>query len=109
LVHAYSEKALSEDNTPIDVERSITSFVAKQKELFKRAAESAGLPELSVRSVIAEGDPREVMKYKVAKREADLLVLGTRGRRGITRALLGSVTTDLINERLCDVLVIRPE
>jgi nucleotide-binding universal stress UspA family protein len=50
-----------------------------------------------------------VLKNYVTAEAADLLVMSTHGRSGLSRSLLGSVSTDLINERLCDVLVLRTE
>ena len=105
LVHAYQGDV---DQAHL-AEQRLKSFIAAEKQVFERAAVQAGLPQISVRSVAEEGDPREALKVQTERRSADLLVLGTRGRTGLKRTLLGSVTTDLINERLCDVLVIRPK
>jgi nucleotide-binding universal stress UspA family protein len=109
LVHAYAADSLSLENTPTDLVRRVKSFAAAEKELLDRAAAGAGLEEIALRTAAVEGDPREVLKMKVEKYASDLLVLATHGRTGLRRSLLGSVTTDLINERLCDILVIRPQ
>lgn len=106
LVHAYEAETLSGQET---ARQALESLIAGEKPLLERAALKAGLPEIAV-SVIAEtGDPREVLKTQIAGRSADLLVLATHGRTGLSRTFAGSVATDLINARLCDVLVIRPE
>ncbi|MFM1815083.1 MAG: universal stress protein [Pseudomonadota bacterium] len=55
-----------------------------------------------------EGDPRDVLKKEAERLAADLIVVGTHARIGMQRALLGSVSTDLINDRITDVLVVRP-
>ncbi len=39
---------------------------------------------------------------------ADLLVAGSRGRGAVGRTLLGSVSTELVHDAPCDVLVVRP-
>lgn len=39
--------------------------------------------------------------------QADLLVLGTHGRRGLTRFLLGSVASSVLARAKCPVLVVR--
>ncbi len=41
--------------------------------------------------------------------EADLLIVGTHGRRGIDRLLLGSVAEQLVRQAACPVLVARPK
>jgi universal stress protein E len=105
LVHAYQ----GDIDQAHMAEQRLKSFISDEKQVFERAALQAGLPKVAVRTMAEEGDPREALKVQADRRGADLLVLGTRGRTGLRRTLLGSVTTDLINERLCDVLVIRPK
>jgi len=105
LVHAYEGDA---DQAHM-AEQKLKAFVSGESRVFERAAVQAGLRELTVRTIAEQGDPREALKTQITSRGADLLVLGTHGRTGLARTLLGSVTTDLINARLCDVLVIRPE
>lgn len=105
LVHAYEGDA---DQAHM-AEQKLKAFVSGESRVFERAAVQAGLRELTVRTIAEQGDPREALKTQITSRGADLLVLGTHGRTGLARTLLGSVTTDLINARLCDVLVIRPQ
>ena len=38
--------------------------------------------------------------------DSDLIVLGTNQRKGFERALLGSVSADVIRDAHCDVLII---
>lgn len=42
-----------------------------------------------------------------AEQQADLVVVGTRGRRGVSRLLLGSVAEDVVRRAGCTVLVVR--
>jgi nucleotide-binding universal stress UspA family protein len=105
LVHAYE----GENDEAHTAEQKLKSFVSGESQVFERAALKAGLPRIAVRSAAEQGDPREALTTQIQARGAELLVLGTRGRTGLARTLLGSVTTDMINARLCDVLVIRPK
>jgi nucleotide-binding universal stress UspA family protein len=41
--------------------------------------------------------------------EADLILVGTHGRKGVARALLGSVAEDVLRNAPCGVLVARPK
>jgi len=51
------------------------------------------------------GDPAECIRAEAAK--ADLVVLGSHGRRGLVEALLGSVAYKLTHRAPCPVVVVR--
>ena len=58
-------------------------------------------------SVLVTGNPWEEI-VRVAKSEnADLVVMGTHGRRGMSRALLGSVAEQVLRTSTVPVLVVR--
>jgi nucleotide-binding universal stress UspA family protein len=40
--------------------------------------------------------------------EADLIVTGSRGRGRVARAVLGSVSSEIVQRAPCDVLVVHP-
>lgn len=44
----------------------------------------------------------------VRARQAQLIVMGTHGRRGVRRFLLGSVAAEILREAPCDVVVVPP-
>ena len=70
---------------------------------FAGPAESAGV---RVRSVLREGDPSREIARLAAELPADLLVLGTHGRAGFERFLLGSVTERLLRRAPCPVVAV---
>jgi nucleotide-binding universal stress UspA family protein len=59
---------------------------------------------------IAEaGDPREMI-LEVAKSERiDLIVMGSHGRTGLARLMLGSVSSHVVTHAPCSVLVVKKE
>jgi nucleotide-binding universal stress UspA family protein len=59
-------------------------------------------------TVIGEGNIWEVMSDVIEKKEIDLLVLGTRGRTGFGKALLGSVAEQTLRQSPCPVLTVGP-
>ena len=62
---------------------------------------------IPVTHVLLEGDPAaEIVRYG---RDAgiDLIVMGTHGRTGIERLLLGSVAEKVMREASCSVLVVK--
>ena len=62
-------------------------------------------PDVTVVPVVTEGHPVEVLLH--AAKGADLLVLGCRGRGGITSAVLGSVSLHCVLRAHSPVLVHR--
>ena len=64
---------------------------------------------IQVKSLLCEGDPPEVLLSMAGEKKADLIVLGTYGRRGINRLLMGSVTSQVIVNSPVDVLVVRKQ
>ena len=56
---------------------------------------------------ILEGSPAERIVHTARARRADLIVMGTRGRTGLSRFLLGSVASRVISMSPCPVLTVR--
>ncbi len=63
----------------------------------------------SVESMVCEGEPPEVIVDMAHGKNADLIALGTYGRKGFKRLLMGSVTSQVIMNSPCDVLVVTRE
>ncbi|MGN6104330.1 MAG: universal stress protein [Kofleriaceae bacterium] len=53
------------------------------------------------------GDPRSLIESTARALEVDLIVIGSHGRRGLARYLLGSVAEDVLRSAPCSVLVVR--
>ena len=58
--------------------------------------------------VIGEGKIWEVISDLIKQKEIDLVVLGTRGRTGFGKALLGSVAEQILRQSPCPVLTVGP-
>ncbi len=61
----------------------------------------------SIESLICEGEPPDVIVNIAEAKKADLIALGTYGRKGLKRLLMGSVTSQIILNSPCDVLVVK--
>ena len=71
---------------------------------------SAPLHEAKVpyRAVVAEGSPAAVIMETADTEEADLIVVGRRGRGGFAELVLGSVGHQLTHHARCPVVVVPP-
>jgi nucleotide-binding universal stress UspA family protein len=64
-------------------------------------------PRIAVHHVFLEGDPAgEMVRYAVDA-GMDLIVMGTHGRTGLERLLMGSVAEKVMREAPCSVLVVK--
>jgi nucleotide-binding universal stress UspA family protein len=77
-----------------------------------QAAMDTELARTRVRGIVAEGvikqgDPREAIGVLAASRGVQLIVVGSHGRRGIARALLGSVAESILRVSDLPVIVVR--
>jgi len=59
-----------------------------------------------VETKLLEGDAEDALVRESA--DAELLVVGSRGRSGITSALLGSVSRHVVSHARCPVVVVKP-
>lgn len=58
---------------------------------------------------IKAGDPGQVLAKRAANLDAELIVMGSHGRTGLTRALLGSVAERTCRLAHCPVLIVKLE
>jgi nucleotide-binding universal stress UspA family protein len=69
-----------------------------------QAAEAAGV---RARTVLVAGVPFDAIVRTAAQEAADMIVMGTHGRSGLNRFLLGSVTERVLRLAPCPVLTVR--
>jgi nucleotide-binding universal stress UspA family protein len=61
-----------------------------------------------VRPLIRAGSAAETILQEIEAQRADLVILGSNVRRGLTHLLLGSVAEEIVAKAPCPVLLIRP-
>jgi nucleotide-binding universal stress UspA family protein len=86
-----------------DVHASVAAAagVALEKE-----AQRLSSPTLKVKFVKAEGPPQVQVAELAEREQVDLVVVGSHGRTGLQRVLLGSVAAGIVQHCRCAVLVI---
>lgn len=77
---------------------------AAQVEEAKRRLASAGL---AVSGRVVRSDARAAIVEVARDERADLVVVGSHGRSGLKRVLLGSVAEYVVTHAPCDVLVVK--
>jgi len=76
-------------------------------ELVERVAQQLRDDGFKAVTAVEAGDVRECILDSAAEWHADLIVLGSHGKRGIQRFLLGSVAEFVVRHAKCSVHIIR--
>lgn len=73
-----------------------------------QATETAGQSGINqVKSTMLEGHPAEQIVRYAREHQLDLIVMGTHGRRGINRLLLGSIAEEVVRTASMPVMTVR--
>lgn len=65
-------------------------------------------PDVKSEVVIEEGEIWAALQSTIEKDQVDMIVIGTRGRTGLGKILLGSVAEEIFREAPCAVLTVGP-
>ena len=101
--YGYATSATAIDQYFKDINEKVESWFDKVKNM----AKNEGIPGLKtetftdVKSVIGS-----IIDYATS-RDVDLIVIGTRGRTGLKRFLMGSVANGVVQHAHCPVLLVR--
>lgn len=106
LFHAYLPPgaapvagSTADDSWRASIAQESTSHLAR--------AELPGAVAARLERVIERGQTEALLADFVASADVDLVVLGSHGRGGIARALLGSTAENLLHTLDCDTLLVR--
>lgn len=112
LVHVIPDltlKALAPDGfvvtTPDDLQRQLEADAWKKLEALRSVGHPDGVRV--VPSVLSSTAPADAIVRYARTEQIDLIVMGTRGRGGVPRLLLGSVAERVVRTAPCPVLTIR--
>ena len=64
-------------------------------------------PHIPVHHALLEGDPASEIARYAADAGIDVIVIGTHGRTGVERLVMGSVAEKVMREAPCSVLVVK--
>jgi len=79
------------------------------RELLKRGETHLRNAGFDVVSQLDDGDVRQVILDDAAAWPADVIVLGSHGRTGLNRLLLGSVSESVVRHAPCSVEIVREQ
>jgi nucleotide-binding universal stress UspA family protein len=86
------------------VERDARAAAQKELDRLQRAARKAGV---RATTVVVEGFAADQIVRAAKARRADFIVMGTHGRTGLSKMVMGSVATRVIASAPCPVMTVR--
>lgn len=89
-----------------DVVSAMTRKARETLASIQADAESAGV---KVETVVKEGEPYVVINEVARDKKTSITIMGSQGRKGVSRLLLGSVTEKVIGFTESPVLVVKPK
>lgn len=81
--------------------------IRAHQDLLARAEKEFQAARLDTTALITHGDPREVIVRTAERENADLVIVGSHGRTGVPKLLMGSVASHVVTHAPCTVLVIK--
>ena len=88
-----------------DSESAATEMLEKQSEYIESIAERLRAIGYQAHGVAVVGTPATMILQQATTLRSDLILMGTRGRQGITRFMLGSVSHAVLHKTPCPILV----
>lgn len=77
------------------------------KAILKNLSEKAKKENVVVDEIIVFGDPRKDMANISNKMDADIVIIGTHGKKGLEKILLGSVAENILKSVKIPVLLVK--
>jgi len=116
LINANVHLVNSYPGTPVNIAIEIPEFDASEynsamqahhKKAMATHAKNFDIPLTN--TYVEEGLPEAIIEQTALKIDAELVILGTVGRTGISAALIGNTAEHVIDLLNCDVLALKPE
>jgi universal stress protein A len=108
VLHVFHLSSLALGEAPpavlADTLEAMETHAQQQTQMALARVQKAGLQG---DSAITEGIPFQVIIDTAERMDADLIVMGTHGRTGLTHALMGSIAEKVVCLAPCPVLVTR--
>ncbi len=82
-------------------------WIEKARKNLRSAEAAAKAQGITADMVLREGDPASILTAMAEEMKAGMIVIGSHGRTGLKRLLMGSVTQRVIGSAPCPVLVAR--
>lgn len=83
--------------------------LAEAREAMRRVGESLSRQNLECRTMVRHGEPADKIIEYSGRIKADMVVVGSRSRSAAAKFLLGSVSSKVLADSRCPVLVVKAD
>jgi nucleotide-binding universal stress UspA family protein len=90
------------------VPHAVDQMVDKAKSLLEEVRKSAEALDIETETFVREGESYEKILETASEKNADMIFMGSHGRRGVKKLVMGSVTERVIGFSTCPVMVVKP-
>lgn len=104
MVGAYLEAYVPAPDYAVEVEEDLTRHF---KDLTSRAEHELRAAGIEAEARVVRGDAREALIETARAEQSDLIVVGSHGRSGFSKLLIGSVASHVVAHAPCSVLVVK--
>jgi nucleotide-binding universal stress UspA family protein len=106
-VHPPSAPAVAIGPVPVPYDVVQTAVQELREMMGPWEEEAARIAKRAVRTTLNPGSPADEIVRYAREQAMDVVVVGTHGRQGLGRLLIGSVAERVVREAPCPVIVIR--
>jgi nucleotide-binding universal stress UspA family protein len=106
VVHAYEIPSYGLPEGPAMTAEMIAQIERASRTALDGVVSRARRPGTSIEGMLRQGPAWSEIDAAAKEMRADLIVMGTHGRRGFARALMGSVAEKVVRTAPCPVLTV---
>jgi nucleotide-binding universal stress UspA family protein len=107
LLHAFDPPYASLVPDPASFDKGVSEKLTNDLESFLVSSGVSSEDRRRLDPFVERGPPENLVRAYVNDRSADLVVLGTHGRRAMLEVLIGSTAKSILSALPCDALVVR--
>lgn len=85
----------------------VDNLIGKAKGFIEQVRKKAEAHNIPTATFVGEGDAYSVITRLAREQDIDIIIMGSHGRTGLKRLLMGSVTEKVIGHAICPVLIVR--
>lgn len=96
------------DEAYAEAPNEVEKLINRARDIVESVKDRATRLNIKTEVFVREGEPHEKIISIASNIKADIICMGSYGRRGLSRLLVGSVTEKVIEKSSCPVLVVKP-